>query len=195
MLHYDALQTGLAFLPTTIMMGGFSFKLAEPLITRFGAKQTLIPGLAILLVALLLFTRAPVDGEYFQHVLPVMILIGIGAGCAFPALMSLAMSGVAPQDAGVASGLVNTSAQVGGALGLAVLATLAGTRTDTLRANGDSLQVALNGGFHLAYLVGAGVLALALVLAVTVLETPAPPPGVPAHDEPSADAEAAYATA
>ena len=109
---------------------------SEPLITRFGARTTLLPGLVLTAASLALFTRAPVDGSYTEHVLPVMILLGLGAGLAFPALMTLAMSGATPDDAGLASGLVNTSAQVGGALGLAVLATLSGSRSESLADGG-----------------------------------------------------------
>ena len=126
-LGYDALQIGFAFLPATIIMGVLSFRYAEPLITRFGARRTLLPGLVLIAVGLALFTQAPVDGSYVQHVLPVMIVLGFGIGVTFPALMTLAMSGATQQDAGLASGLVNTTAQVGGALGLAVLATLSAT--------------------------------------------------------------------
>ena len=127
-LGYDPLEIGLAFLPVTVVMGGLSLFYAEKLITRFGAQRTLVPGLALIAAGLLLFTRAPVDGSYATDVLPVMLLIGAGAGVCFPSLMTLAMSGATPEDAGLASGLVNTTAQVGGALGLAVLATLAATR-------------------------------------------------------------------
>ncbi|WP_205696768.1 DHA2 family efflux MFS transporter permease subunit [Conexibacter sp. SYSU D00693] len=176
-LHYDALEIGLAFLPTTLLMGALSLRWSEVLVMRFGARRTLIPGLGLVAVALLLFARSPVDGSYWVDVLPVMALMGTGAGLAFPALMNLAMSGVEPSEAGLASGLVNTSAQVGGALGLAVLATLSTGETDRLTAAGEALPQALNGGYHLAYLVGAGVLALALVVAVVVLERdPAPEP-------------------
>ena len=156
-LGYDALQTGLAFLPSTIVMGTLSLRYSERLIMRFGARTTLIPGLVLGIAGLLLFTRAPVDGSYVEHVLPVMVLLGAGAGISFPALMTLSMSGATPSDAGLASGLVNTTLQVGGALGLAVLATLSATRTERLRAAGDSAAAALNGGYHLAYLVGAGL--------------------------------------
>jgi MFS family permease len=135
---YDALEIGLAFLPTTIVMGVLSVRFSEPLITRFGARRTLLPGLVLTAAALALFTRAPVDGSYVEHVLPVMILLGVGAGLSFPALMTLAMSGATPADAGLASGLVNTAAQVGGALGLAVLATLSATRSrQPARRRGD----------------------------------------------------------
>jgi len=169
-LGYDALEIGLAFLPTTLVMGLLSVRYSEPLITRFGARLTLIPGLVLTAAALALFTAAPVDGSYAQHVLPVTILLGIGAGLSFPALMTLAMSGATPADAGLASGLVNTSAQVGGAIGLAVLATLSATRSDSLIESGESTAAALTGGYHLAFVVGALLVAAAIAVAVSMLE-------------------------
>jgi predicted MFS family arabinose efflux permease len=168
-LHYDALETGLAFLPATLVMGTLSIRYSERLVMRFGARNTLIPGLTLCMASLLLFTQAPVGGGYVAHVLPVMVLLGFGAGLSFPALMQLSMSGATDSDAGLASGLVNTSLQVGGALGLAVLATLSTTRSADLRHAGDSLASALNGGYHLAYLTGAGLILAALALALTVL--------------------------
>src|SRR3954467_12686541 len=128
-LGYDALETGLAFLPTTLVMGTLSLKYSERLQTRFGARAALVPGLALIAAGLGLMARVPVHGEYVVDVLPAMVLMGTGVGVAFPALMTLSMSGATPSDAGLASGLVNTTVQVGGALGLAVLATLAGTET------------------------------------------------------------------
>ena len=169
-LGYDALQIGLAFLPTTLVMGTLSVRYSEPLITRFGARTTLLPGLVLIAAALALFTRAPVDGSYTEHVLPVMILLGVGVGISFPALMTLAMSGATPADAGLASGLVNTSAQVGGALGLAVLATLSGTRSESLADGGASAASALTGGYHLAFVIGAALVAAAVFVAVSLLE-------------------------
>jgi EmrB/QacA subfamily drug resistance transporter len=169
-LGYDAFQTGLAFLPSTLVMGTLSLRYAERLIMRFGARSTLIPGLVLGVAGLVLLTRAPVDGSYAEHVLPVMLLLGAGAGVSFPALMTLSMSGATPADAGLASGLVNTTLQVGGALGLAVLATLSSTRTEDLRAAGDSIPAALNGGYHLAYLVGGGLILAALAIALLVLQ-------------------------
>jgi EmrB/QacA subfamily drug resistance transporter len=170
-LDYDALQTGLAFLPATVIMGGLSLGYSYKLVLRFGAKATLVPALGLISAALLLFTLAPVDGDYATHVLPVTVLLGIGAGLAFPALMTLAMSGVQPAEAGLASGLVNTTAQVGGALGLAVLATLATTRTGDLTAAGEPLEAALNGGYHLAFAIGALLVAAAIVVGLVVLES------------------------
>ena len=168
-LGYDALQMGFAFLPVTIAMGTVSLRYSERLVMRFGAKMVLLPGLALIAAALVLFSFAPVGGSYWFNVLPVMLLLGSGAGLAFPALMNLAMSGATGADAGLASGLVNTSAQVGGALGLAVLATLSATHSDELIAGGTATAAALTSGYHLAFLVGAGLAAAAMVVTVTVL--------------------------
>ena len=169
-LGYDALQIGLAFLPTTLVMGTLSLRYSERLIMRFGARTTLLPGLVLIAAGLVLFTRAPVHGNYVTDLLPTMILLGAGVGAAFPALMTLAMSGATQSDAGLASGLVNTTVQVGGALGLAVLATLAATRTDSLLAHGDSTAAALTSGYHLAFWIGAGLVVAAIVVALTVLQ-------------------------
>jgi EmrB/QacA subfamily drug resistance transporter len=163
-LGYDPLQIGLAFLPCTLVMGALSLRYSSRLITRFGPLRTLVPGLALVASGLLGFTLAPVDGDYLVHVLPVMLLIGTGVAVAFPALMTLAMSGATPADAGLASGLVNTTVQVGGALGLAVLATLAASQT-----GGSSAPAALNDGYHLAYLIGAALVVAAIGVALTVL--------------------------
>jgi hypothetical protein len=122
------------------------------------------------MAGLALFARAPVDGDYVVHILPVMILLGIGAGLCFPALMTLAMSGATPSDAGLASGLINTTAQVGGALGLAVLATLSASRSDQLMGDGESTAAALTSGYHLAFGIGAGLVLVAISIAVTVLQ-------------------------
>jgi EmrB/QacA subfamily drug resistance transporter len=183
-LGYDALEIGLAFLPTTIVMGVLSVRYAEPLIMRLGARRTLLPGLVLVAVALALFTQAPVDGSYVQHVLPVMILFGFGAGLAFPALMTLAMSGATQADAGLASGLVNTTAQVGGALGLAVLATLSATRSDGLVDGGEAAASALTSGYHLAFFIGAGLVVAAIAVALTILQ-----PEEQAQKRAAADAE------
>ncbi len=172
-LGFDPLQIGLAFLPSTIVMGICSAVVSARLNARFGARNTLVPSLVLVVAGLLLFARVPVDGSYVGAVLAPVILVGIGAGLSFPSLMTLAMEGVAPEDAGLASGLVNTSAQVGGALGLAVLATLSTARTEDLAAAGSSLPAALTGGFQLAFLVGAGLIALGVVIALVVLR-PAP---------------------
>jgi EmrB/QacA subfamily drug resistance transporter len=180
-LGFDALETGLAFLPTTLTMGILSLRYTEALITRFGARPLLFPGFGLILAGLLLFIRVPVDGSYWVDVLPVMALIGTGVGISFPALMTIAMSGATPQDAGLASGLVNTSVQVGAALGLAVLATVSTSRTETLTAHGDSLATALTGGYHVAFAIAAGLVVVAIAIAALVLKPeeaaePAPAP-------------------
>jgi EmrB/QacA subfamily drug resistance transporter len=172
-LGYAPLEIGLAFLPTTVVMGGISLRLTEPLVTRFGAKATMIAGLVLIAAAQLLFARVPVDGSFVTDILPVTLLLGAGAGMAFPALMTLSMSGATPQDAGLASGLVNTTVQVGGALGLAVLATLSATRSDSLVASGHSNAVALTGGYHLAFLIGFALVVAAIVAAFALLRSPA----------------------
>ncbi|MGH2925890.1 MAG: MFS transporter, partial [Solirubrobacterales bacterium] len=180
-LGYDALQIGLAFLPTTIVMGTLSVRFSEPLIMRFGARTVLFPGLTLVALGLALFTRAPVDGGYVEHVLPVMLLLGTGIGICFPALMTIAMSGATQRDAGLASGLVNTSAQVGGAIGLALLATLSASQTRTLLDRGESTASALTGGYHLAFWIAAGLVLAAIVVVALVLE----PEGEPAMERQS----------
>jgi EmrB/QacA subfamily drug resistance transporter len=190
-LGYDALEIGLAFLPATIVMGVLSLRFSERLIMSFGAKTTLLPGLVLITAGLLLFARAPVHGSYLTDVFPVMILLGLGIGGSFPALMTLAMSGATREDAGLASGLVNTAAQVGGALGLAVLATLSATHTKHLLASGKSTAVALTGGYHLAFLIGAGLMAIAIAVAATVLRAEVPIAGHVAEHDPAAERERA----
>jgi EmrB/QacA subfamily drug resistance transporter len=174
-LGYDPLEVGLAFLPATLVMGTLSLGYSEKLIMRFGPRRILIPGMTLIAISLLALARTPVDGAYLADLLAPMLLIGVGIGISFPALMTLAMSGATPEDAGLASGIVNTSAQVGGAIGLAVLATLAAERTETLESGGTAANAALNSGFHLAYLVGAGLVGIALAIAIFVLRSePAP---------------------
>jgi EmrB/QacA subfamily drug resistance transporter len=190
-LGYDAFEVGLAFLPATIVMGAMSLRYSGPLIMRFGPRAPLIAALLSIAAGLLLFARTPVDAGYLVDVAPAMVLIGLGAGVGFPSLMGLAMSGATPSDSGLASGLVNTSVQVGGAIGLAVLATLATERTERLLADGETTAVALNSGFHLAYLIGAGLVGVAVVLAVTVLRPHRAPAA--AHEAAPAGANVAYA--
>jgi EmrB/QacA subfamily drug resistance transporter len=173
-LGYDPLQVGFAFLPATLIMGTLSLGYTDKVNMRFGPRRVLITTLVFLVAGLLLFARAPVDGNYFTDVFPVMILLGLGAGLSFPALMMLAMSGATPSDAGLASGLINTTAQVGGAIGLAVLATLASSRSDGLLADGESTAAALTSGYHLALLIGAACVATAIVVGLAVLRGGAP---------------------
>jgi fucose permease len=169
-LGYDALETGLAFLPTTLVIGTLSLRYSERLVMRYGARATLIPSLVLIAAGLALFLRAPVDGVYVRDILPTSVLIGAGAGLAFPALAQLAMSGATPADAGLASGLINTSLQVGAALGLAVLATLSSTRADHLISQGESTANALLDGYKLGFLVAALLVVAALAVALTVLQ-------------------------
>jgi EmrB/QacA subfamily drug resistance transporter len=154
-LGYSPLQVGLAFLPANLIMGALSIGLSAKLVMRFGIRPPLTAGLLLAALGLLLFARAPVDGNFVVDVLPPMILLGLGAGMAFNPVLLAAMSDVEPSEAGLASGFVNTSFMMGGALGLAVLASLAASRTDTLLADGESQVAALTGGYHAAFLVGA----------------------------------------
>jgi len=188
-LHYSALQIGLAFLPVTVVMGTLSVKYSEQLIMRFGARTCLFPGLGMIAAALVYFTRVPVDGNYLTDIFPVMVLLGAGAGTCFPALMTLAMSGATPADAGLASGLVNTSAQAGGALGLAILATLSSSRTDHLVAQGTSQAAALTGGYHVAFWIAAGLIVACMLVGLFVVE--APEKAAASHAAPDACPEAA----
>jgi EmrB/QacA subfamily drug resistance transporter len=154
-LGYTPLEVGLAFLPGNIIMGILSIGLSARLVMRFGIRLPLAVGLGLAAAGLLLFARAPVDGSFVVDVLPAMILLGLGAGMAFNPVLLAAMSDVEPSEAGLASGVVNTSFMMGGAVGLAVLASLAASRTDTLLADGASEAVALTGGYHVAFFVGA----------------------------------------
>jgi EmrB/QacA subfamily drug resistance transporter len=191
-LGYSPLKVGFAFLPTTLVMGTLSLGFSEKLIMRFGPRTTLIPGVCMVVVALLLFARTPVDANYFTDLLPPFLLIGVGVGTSFPAIMTLAMSGATPEDAGLASGFVNTSMQVGGAIGLAVLATLSGERTKSLLGDGESQLQALTSGYHVAYLVGAVLAAIAVAIAVFVLRAPRPraAPAAPREEPEPAFSEA-----
>ncbi len=182
-LAYSPVEVGFAFLPATLIMGALSLKYTEGVITKFGPRAVLITGLSLVGVALLLLARAPVNGDYLIDVLPSMVVQGFGAGLAFPALMMLAMSGAAPEEAGLASGLINTTQQVGGALGLAVLATLSATRADGLIADGRSEAAALTSGYHLAFIIGAACVAVSVALAVAAIKSPTAPPAAGPSDE------------
>jgi MFS family permease len=152
-------------------MGGLSLGLAEKLMMGIGPRSALLAGLTLIVAGLLLFARTPVDGAYIVDVFPAMLLLGGGAGLSFPALMTLAMSGATPQDSGLASGFINTTVQVGGAVGLAVLATLSSSRTENLVADGEPVANALNSGYHLAYLIGAALTVVAIVVAFVVVRS------------------------
>ncbi|MFG2839829.1 MFS transporter [Streptomyces zaomyceticus] len=174
-LGYGAAETGLAMLPAAAVIGAVSLTVSAPLIARFGERNVLLAGLVLLLGVLGLLTRVPVHASYVTDLLPVMLLAA-GFGLALPALTSLAMSGAEEKDAGLASGLFNTTQQIGMALGIAVLSTLAATRTESLTAAGRPSAEALTGGYHLAFAVGAGLLLVALAIAFTVLRRPAAGP-------------------
>ena len=154
-LGYSPLKVGLAFLPANLIMGAFSVGLSAKLVMRFGIRPPLAVGLLLAAAGLVLFARAPVHGSFVVDVLPSMILLGFGAGMAFNPLLLGAMSDVEPSESGLASGVVNTAFMMGGALGLAVLASIAASRSDSLTASGDGKLAALVGGYHLAFLVGA----------------------------------------
>src|SRR5471032_1109599 len=173
-LGYTPLQVGLAFLPANLIMGAFSLGLSAKLVMRFGFRKPLAIGLLLAACGLALFARAPLSGSFLVDVLPSMILLGIGAGIAFNPILLAAMSDVAPQEAGLASGIVNTAFMMGGALGLAVLASLAASRTGSLRASGHSELASLVGGYHAAFIVGAIFAAAAATVGVTFLRSAQP---------------------
>ena len=154
-LGYDALEVGLAFLPTSVVMAYCSLRVSDKLVLRFGIRPPLVVGLALAAASLALFSRAPVDGQLLTDVLPSMLLLGAGAGIAFNPVLLAAMGDVEPHESGLASGVVNTSFMMGGALGLAVLVSLSTSRTSALTADGASSLEALNGGFQLAFAAGA----------------------------------------
>jgi predicted MFS family arabinose efflux permease len=182
-LGYDPLQIGLAFLPVCVAMGLLSVRYSERIVMRLGARSTLLSGLPLIALGLIWFARVPVHGHYVVDVLPAMALLGIGAGISFPALMNAAMSGAKPEDAGLASGLVNTTAQVGGALGLAVLATLAASHTRVAAHGGASTAAALTSGYHLAFWIAAALVTGAVAVSAIALRAGAVGAGVAAEEE------------
>jgi len=173
-LGYRPLQVGLAFLPANVIMAAFSLGLSARIVMRFGIRLPLAMGLLMAAVGLALLARAPVAGNFVTDVLPAMILLGLGAGMAFNPVLLAAMNDVAPEEAGLASGIVNTSFMMGGALGLAVLASLAASRTQGLLAFGNDRLAALNSGYHIAFLIAALFAALASALGVVFLRIASP---------------------
>lgn len=171
-LGYGSLETGLAFLPATLLLGALSYSAAARVVDRFGVKPMLVVGMSLLALSLALFARAPVGGSFALDVLPGMVLLGFGVSFAFLTVILASVSGVPEDQAGLASGLVNTSQQMGGALGLAVLASVAASRTEGLLEAGSEPVAALNAGFHAAFLLGAILVALGAVLAATLLRLP-----------------------
>jgi EmrB/QacA subfamily drug resistance transporter len=185
-LGYTPLEVGFAYLPSMVIWGASSLY-SDKLVMRFGIKSPLIAGLALMTLSLLLFARAPAQGDFLVDVLPATLAVGLGAGIGFNPILLAAMSGVAPQEAGLASGVVNTSFMMGGALGLAVLVSLADSRTESLVTSGEAAVPALNSGYHIAFLVGAVFAAGAAVVAGLLLRSAAPAP----HGETEPAAEAA----
>lgn len=165
---YGAAKTGLAMLPAAVVIGAVSLGVSARLNARFGERRVLLAGLVLLIGMLVLLARLPVRSNYAVDLLPVMLLAA-GFGLALPALTTLGMSGAKEDDAGLASGLFNTTQQIGMALGVAVLSTLAASRTRSLEAAGESTEAALTGGYQLAFTVGTGLLAAAFVAALTLL--------------------------
>jgi hypothetical protein len=182
-LGYSPLQVGLAFLPANLLVGGFSIGVSANLVMRFGIRPPLIAGMLFWTAGFLLFARVPVNGDYLTDVLPAMLVLGVGAGIGFNPVLLAAMNDVEPTEAGLASGVVNTSFMMGGALGLAVLASAAASRTSTLIAQGEGEAAALTGGYHVAFLLGAAFTLLAAALAVLVLRPIAMAAPAEVHDE------------
>ena len=170
-LGYTPLQVGLSFLPSNLIMGAFSLGLSAKIVMRYGFRLPLGLGLGLAAAGLALFVRAPVGGSFLMDVLPSMILLGFGAGLAFNPVLLAAMSDVDPAESGLASGVVNTAFMMGGALGLAALASIASSRTSSLRTSGDGPLAALVGGYHAAFLVGALFAVGAAVLGASLLRT------------------------
>jgi EmrB/QacA subfamily drug resistance transporter len=190
-LRYDPLEIGVAFLPVSVFMGTISVRYSERLIGRFGARTLCASGMGMIAIALMLLATSPTHGGYWSHLFPALTIIGTGAGTCFPPLMGLAMSGATPEDAGLASGVINTTGQVGGALGLAVLATVTSARTGHLLATGHAADAALTGGYHLGFWISAGLVLVGVLVALTVLRVPNPAAAVAAR--PATEPEPALA--
>jgi EmrB/QacA subfamily drug resistance transporter len=185
-LGYDPLRIGLAFLPVAVVMGTLSVRYTDRLVLRFGARATMLSGLVLIAAGLALFATVPAaGGGYLSHVFPVTILVGTGSGLCFPALMALAMSSATPEDAGLASGLLNTSGQIGGALGLAVLATVSASETSALLARHRPAAAALTDGYHLAFWIACALVIVAVAIIVTMVR-PQPEPTRSPQPEPAA---------
>ena len=168
-LGYGPMAIGLAFLPVAVVMGLFSIRFSAQLINRFGPFAVLVAGQVVIVAALAVLGFGPTYANYAIHLIVPLALLGLGGGLSFPSMTIIAMSDAEPSDAGLASGLLNTTGQVGGALGLAVLATLAGARTLSLLHDGAGTAAALAGGYHLAWLVGAGTVIVTLALTISLL--------------------------
>jgi EmrB/QacA subfamily drug resistance transporter len=186
-LGYSSIGTGVAFLPVSLGVGIMSLGFSARLNSVFGPKAVLQAGLVMLVAGLAWIARAPIGASYVVDLLPSMVLLGVGAGLCFPGLLALGMSDATVEDSGLASGLINTTLQVGGALGLAVLATLSTTRTAHLVRSGSGHAAALTGGYHLAWIVSAGIAAAALAIATPLLKSARPGAPADAGDDEDAD--------
>ncbi len=189
--HYSALRTGVAFLPLSLAVGVLSAGITARLMGRFGARRVMLPGLALTSVALLLMSRVGEHSSYFPTMFTALLLLGLGAGTAFIPLLAIAMAHVPPADAGLASGIVNVSLQMSGAIGLAVLGTVSTDHARSLLADGHPLPNALTSGYQLAFLVGAACVAVGTALALALLRPPPPPAPAPAQKPSPALAESA----
>jgi EmrB/QacA subfamily drug resistance transporter len=175
-LGYTPAEAGLGILPAALVIGAVSLGLAARLAARFGERAVLLAGLALVVAALVLLTQVPVTGGYGARLLPALVIFGLGGGLTLPMLATLGMSASTPADAGVVSGLFNTTQQIGAAVGVALLSTLAASHTAQLRHQDVAVAIALTSGYRLAFAVGAGLSAAALIVAATVLRTrPASP--------------------
>jgi EmrB/QacA subfamily drug resistance transporter len=172
-LGYTPLQVGLGFLPANIVMALLSLGFSAKIVVRFGTRGPLAFGLLLAAAGLTLFARAPVNGVYLVDVLPGMLLLGLGAGVALNPMLLAAMSDVSERDSGLASGVVNTAFMMGGALGLAVLASLAAARTGSALAAGLPPAAADNAGYQLALLLGATFATVAALIGAVFMRTPA----------------------
>jgi EmrB/QacA subfamily drug resistance transporter len=167
-LGYSPLQTGIAYLAvagTAIVWSA----VAAQLVTRVGVKPVLVFGMAMLTAGLVYFTQISVDGSYLGDLLPGFLLVAVGIGFSFVPISIAALAGVQPAEAGLASGLINTSQQIGGALGIAALSTIATSRTDDAVASGSALPAALVHGFNGAFLAGVVIAGLGIVAALTLI--------------------------
>ncbi|MGH8227449.1 MAG: MFS transporter, partial [Steroidobacteraceae bacterium] len=191
-LHYDPFQVGLCFLPADVLMAAFSAGLSARMVVRFGIRGPLCAGLVLSATGLAVFARAPIDGTFSLDVLPGMLLLGLGSGVALNPLLLAATNDVGPHESGLASGLINTSFTLGGALGLAVLSSLAAVRTAGLVAAGAAASPALNGGYHLAFLLGAILTSIAALGSLALRAAPgaAADASTETPDEISAEASA-----
>lgn len=168
-LGYSPMQVGLAFLPANVIMAIFSLGASAKMVMRFGTKKPIIAGMTLIAVGLLLYGFAPTDGNLWLHVIPGMLLLGLGAGMAFNPVLLAGMDGIPENETGLASGVLNTAFMMGGALGLAILASLAATKTENLLSSGASMPDALTGGYHIAFFAGAVFAFIAAALAALYL--------------------------